>query len=267
MVGGGGDLLEVAGQVHARGQIGGAVAVILAVVDVRGDHRGTVAGRIQHIALPRAEGGHVTEGGTAGHELKTRICAVQRGGGLCSQSTVVRSAAVPDLPGPVHLIAQAPQAHIPRLGPTVGCTLICQGGALLAVHVLEEIRSLGHAARAEVHGEHRLGACRVGPVHELVQAHGVRLGGMPGKVTPHRSLIDRADTVLPAVTGDEVPSGIAHEGHAQLADEIQHVAPEAVLIGRRVSGFVDARVDAAAHVLDEGPEQATAGRTHGERGV
>ena len=64
------------------------------------------------------------------------------------------------------------------------------------------------------------------------------------------------DAVLPAVAGDEVAAGVAHDGHAQLARQLEDVAAEAVLVGRRVAGLVDARVDAPAHVLDERAEEA-----------
>ena len=46
---------------------------------------------------------------------------------------------------------------------------------------------------------------------------------------------------------------------AELADELEHVAPETALVGRRVAGLVDAAIDAAAEMLDEGAEQARIG--------
>ena len=40
---------------------------------------------------------------------------------------------------------------------------------------------------------------------------------------------------------------------------VEHVAAEAVLVGRRMAGLEDAAIDAAAQVLDEGTEQAGVG--------
>ena len=65
-----------------------------------------------------------------------------------------------------------------------------------------------------------------------------------------------ADSVLPVVPGHEVASRIAHDRHAELPGELEHVAAEAVLVGARVGRFVDAAVDAASEVLDERSEDA-----------
>ena len=75
---------------------------------------------------------------------------------------------------------------------------------------------------------------------------------------------DRPDAVLPAVAGDEVAARVAHHRDAQLAGQREHVAAEAVLVGGRVAGLVDAGVDAAAHVLDERAEGAAGDRRDGE---
>ena len=65
----------------------------------------------------------------------------------------------------------------------------------------------------------------------------------------------RPDAVLPVVGGDEVAARVAHDGHAELARQLEHVAAEAVLVGGRMAGLVDPAVDGAAHVLDERAEQ------------
>ena len=84
----------------------------------------------------------------------------------------------------------------------------------------------------------------------------VGLGGVPGQVEPGRPLLARADRVLPAETGDEVAARVADGRDAELADEFDDVGAEAVGVGARVPGFVDAVVDAAAEVLDERAEEA-----------
>ena len=76
-----------------------------------------------------------------------------------------------------------------------------------------------------------------------------------------------ADPVLPAVVGDEVAPGVAHDRDPELADEVGDVGAEAQLVGRRVTRLVDAGVDAPAHVLDEGPEDPRPHRPHREGGV
>ena len=79
--------------------------------------------------------------------------------------------------------------------------------------------------------------------------------------------VDRADAVLPAVARDEVAAGVAHDRRAELADQLEHVGAEAVLVGGGVRRLVDAGVDAAAHVLDERAEQPPVERPDAEGGV
>ena len=54
---------------------------------------------------------------------------------------------------------------------------------------------------------------------------------------------------------------------AELAHQREHVAAEAALVGGRMAGLVDAAVDAAAEMLDEGAEQAAIGGPDGEIAV
>ena len=51
---------------------------------------------------------------------------------------------------------------------------------------------------------------------------------------------------------------------AELAHQRQHVLAEALGVGGRVAGLVDAAIDAAAEMLDEGAEQARIGAADGE---
>ena len=47
---------------------------------------------------------------------------------------------------------------------------------------------------------------------------------------------------------------------AELAHQREHVAAEALVVGRRMAGLEDAAIDAAAEMLDEGAEQPRVGR-------
>lgn len=151
----------------------------------------------------------------------------------------------------------------------MGGAAVGELGAAGVVGVLDEVHRLGDATGAEVERHHRLGLRSDLPQegHELAQAEAVGLGGPPGDVEPARPALDRADAVLPAVAGDEVASGVADRGDPQLADELQDVGAQTVLVGGRVAGLVDARVDAAPEVLDEGAEEAGVDGADGEVGV
>ena len=102
------------------------------------------------------------------------------------------------------------------------------------------------------------------PGDELVGADLVGLDRAPGEVEPRRPLLARADAVLPVVGGHEVAARVAHDGDAELARQLEHVAAEAVLVGGRVARLVDAAVDGAPHVLDERAEQPLVHLGHGE---
>lgn len=119
------------------------------------------------------------------------------------------------------------------------------------VGVLDQRPGRLHAAGAEVDGLHHLDVGLARPVDEFVQPERVRLDRVPRAVHAHRALVRGADAVLPAVPGDEVASGVPHDGRPQLAHELQHVGAEAPRVGGRMPRLVDPGVHAAPHVLDE----------------
>ena len=81
------------------------------------------------------------------------------------------------------------------------------------------------------------------------------LDALPGQVQAAGPLISRADAVLPAVAGDEVPAGIADDGDVQRAHEGEHVAAKAHVVRAGVAGLIDAGIDRAAEMLEKGAEQ------------
>ena len=121
-----------------------------------------------------------------------------------------------------------------------------------AVDVFDEIARLVEPARAEVDREHHLGADGVAPVGEFVHADGVGVRRVPGEVEPRRPLFARADAVFPIIGGNEIAAGIAHDRNLEVAHELGDVAAHAVRVGGRMTGLVDAGVDRAAEMLEEG---------------
>ena len=65
----------------------------------------------------------------------------------------------------------------------------------------------------------------------------------------------RADAVEPVVAGDEVAARIADDRHAEFLDLAHDVRAEALRVGQRRAGLVDAGVDRAAEMLEERAEQ------------
>ena len=101
--------------------------------------------------------------------------------------------------------------------------------------------------------------------HELVGAELVGLDRLPGQFAAARALLFGADAVEPVVAAQEVAARIADDGVGLLAQGLQHVLAQAVLVGVGRLGVVDAFVDAAAHVLDEAAKEQ--GRDRGDRSI
>ena len=196
-----------------------------------------------------------------------RIDQAHRLGGLRRDPAVLVGRLVADLPVAVHLVAQAPDPHAVRLGRAVLHPQVRPVGTAGMVAVLHQPRRGLGVPGAQVHCQHRRRSGPPGPGAEFVRAHRVRLDGAPGQVQPDRPFLHRADAVLPAITGYEVPARIADDRHAELPCQIGDVLPEPVLIRRRMLRLVDAGVDAAAEMLDERPVHPGVDRADPERWV
>jgi hypothetical protein len=226
---------------------------------VQGDVVDLFVGVFQDGRLPPAERGHLPVGAAAGDEADGGVEPFHRSRRLGGKPPVLVGGLVADLPGPVELVAEAPQPHAVGLLGAVLAAQVGQRGAGRVVGVLEQVAGLLHTAGAEVDRQHRLHAGVLRPGHELVEAERVGLHGLPGEVEPPWPVARRTDAVLPAVAGDEVAAGVPHDADAQLADQVEHVRAEAAGVGERMVRLVDAAVDAAAHVLHEGTEQPAVG--------
>lgn len=171
---------------------------------------------------------------------------------------------MPDLPRPVHLVAEAPQLDVERVlvaipGPEVGPV-----AAAGVVGVFHDLAGSIHSLGPQVDGLHDFGAGLPGPVHELVEAECVGLHGVPGSVQAARPVLPGADAVFPVITGDEVAAWVADHGGTEFLDELEDILAEALLICLRVAGFVDAGVDTAAHVFHERTEKPAGYLAYGE---
>jgi isocitrate lyase len=68
---------------------------------------------------------------------------------------------------------------------------------------------------------------------------------------PRRSILLRAHAVQPVITGNEVPTWIAHNRHAQLTNYATHVCAESVGVRKLRARLIDTRVDRATEVFQE----------------
>ena len=151
-----------------------------------------------------------------------------------AQLAVVLGVAVAELPGSIHLVAQAPHRD------SVGLD-----AAVLDPHVRAAVvpdRMLAYSRTSSASRTPRVPRLTayisslsdlLQPPGELVQADLVGLGGVPGQIQPGRSFLPRADRVLPAEPGDEVAAGVADRRDTELANQRDHVGSEAVGVGGR----------------------------------
>ena len=159
-----------------------------------------------------------------------------------------------DLPGSVDLVADAPVTHVVRLREAMRLAQLHRFGGLRAVAILQPVARLAQVAVAAVDHEEGLRFQQTAEADELVSAEVVALQRVPGEVEARRTLVAGADAVAPAVAGDEVAAGIADDGHALAAQRVKHVEAQALVVGLRRAGVVNAAVDAAVHVLGEAAE-------------
>ena len=187
-VGGRDDGADHAVEVERAGEVGVEVRVVGGVVvGVQRDVVGDVPRQVEHRVLPAAEGGHPRVRAADDAELDRGVDQAHRLARLGREPPVLDRGLLPDLPRPVHLVAQAPQLHAVRLGVPVGHAPVGVAAAGRRVAVLDEVAGGVDAARAEVDREHRLRARLARPAHELVGADLVGLDRAPGEVEAGRA--------------------------------------------------------------------------------
>src|SRR5690606_39189511 len=140
VVGGRDDGVDEVVHVDRRGEEGPEVAVVLLVVRVAGDVVHVVVAVFEDGAFPVAEGRHGGAGGSADDEFEVLVGPLHRGGGAGGRLAVVVRRHEPGLPGAVHLVAEAPHAHVVRFRCAVGDAQVRQGRAGRVVGVLEEVQ-------------------------------------------------------------------------------------------------------------------------------
>ncbi len=157
------------------------------------------------------------------------VDATHRPGDLDGEAPVLVRRLVADLPGSVHLVAEAPQPHVVGVGGAVLDAQVRPPRAARVVGVLEQVAGLLDAAGPEVDGDHRLALDGLRPADELVDADLIGLDGLPRLIEANGPVGRRADAVLPVVPGDEVAARVADNRDAEVAGERGDVVAEAVL--------------------------------------
>ena len=76
--------------------------------------------------------------------------------------------------------------------------------------------------------------------------------GVPSLVKDGRSILLWPNPVEPMIARNEVSAGIPHDGNLEMANFLEHVGAEAIAVSKFRAGIVDALIDSAAQVLEEG---------------
>ncbi|MNW08533.1 hypothetical protein D3C71_2053250 [compost metagenome] len=79
----------------------------------------------------------------------------------------------------------------------------------------------------------------------------IGLDGSPGQFKPAWPFADRADAILPIVTGYEITAGITDDRHSQLLNQLQNILSEPLFISSGMTGFIYAAINGPSQVLDE----------------
>src|SRR5579864_5944280 len=208
-----------------------------------------IADTIQHDAVPLAP--PVVP---AADKLNAGVRQLHDVGELPRHTDVVLGASGADLPGAVHLVAEAPVLHtvglrMPVPAPEVGPVRVPR-----AVAVFDPRLGLVHRAGPHVDHDERLRTELAAVRDELVGAEAVGLLAVPGKLHAPGAVRRRPDAVRPAIAAHEIAARPAQHRHAQRSQRVQHVAPEALRVAERRAFLEDSAVNAAAEVFDETAE-------------
>ena len=248
----GNDRLDEGVQIHITGQEIRRLIAGIAVVAVQAHIIDLIVAFVQHLVLPAAEGAHFVRRGAAGHQLDVGVYPLHHLARFAGGTAVFRGRLVAHLPGAVHFVAKAPELDaegILRAVLDAQVAPIAAGGMIgVFHHIAGGVRSAG----TQIDGVHhfRIGFFR--PVHKFMQTDLVCFRGKPGQIQPFGALVARAYAVLPVEAGHKIAARIAHHRHSQPAHHLDYVAPESVLIRRRMSRLINAAVYGPAQMLNKG---------------
>ena len=208
----------------------------------------------QRDPIPIRVSWHSVAGRAAQNRLDRRIVPAHHLGGFASFLAVIFCFQVPNLPGTIHLVTNAPVFDVVRVAVAVRSPQVSILCAYRRIAIFDQIGGILNRRRSHVHCQHRLGINRFAELDELIRAKLVGLNRVPRKVTAARALVFRTNAVFPAVAAQEITAGVAHRTKIQFTQRRQHIGTETTLVGVWGTGFVNAFVDGAPHVLGKTAE-------------
>ena len=142
------DLVDEAVHQIGAGEESRRVAGVVVDIGVQRDVLDMVESVLEHGFFPGAERRHVAAGGSAGRQFDAGVDPLHHLRRLGGDAAVFRGRLRFHLPGPVHLVSEAPELHAVRLLPAVRAAQVGKRRAAGMVAVFEHLaRGIG-AARA-----------------------------------------------------------------------------------------------------------------------
>src|SRR5690606_24536731 len=119
------------------------------------------------------------------------------------------------------------------------------------VAIFDQIAGRIHPSRSEVDRHHHFGIRLLRPLRKLIRADIVRFDRSPREIGAPWPILERANAVLPILTGYKIAPRITNDRHLQLLYQLDDVLPEAVFICSRMIRLVNAAVHSASQMLDK----------------
>ena len=155
------------------------------------------------------------------------------------------------LPVAVHLVSETPKLYVVRLFNAVLNSQIAVIRTAFMVAVFDKISCFLGTSQAEIYSHHTGCVGFFAPFHKFVGAEAVRLCNAPCELKTFRSFLDRTNTVLPIISRNKVAAGIAYNRNVKLANLVDNVLTEAVLVSGCVRGFINSAVNCSAEMLNK----------------
>gem|GEM_PF-2291252 len=248
----GADLPDAVLHLKTSGEKAGNIVRLIGVILMQGNIVNMGIAVRQNGFLPCAEGRHGPIGASAGYQLDGGIEPLHHFCGLAGDPAVFLRGFRTDLPGTVHLVAQAPELDAVGGGASVFPPQIGIIGAVCAVDVFQEIQGVLRCAGPEIHAEHGTDIQALAPLQKLIGADLVWLDRKPSQLRPNRTLRFRADPVTPAITGQKISAGIADMRKAKRTNQCADVPSKSEFVRRGVRRLIDAGIHCAPHVFNKG---------------
>ncbi len=237
------DRLYISVKLNALGEEVADIAVAVSEILVKRNIVYLVISQVKDGVFPFAEHTRPAAAAAAQDELDGIVRHPHKLRGFVGDAPVFDGSFMPHLPVAVHLVSEAPVFYAVRLFIAVGYSKVAPVCAARMVAVFDEISRLVGSSCAEIDGHQRLCFGFAAPVYEFVRAEFVCFGGVPREFKALRPVFQGTYAVLPIVSGNEISSGITHDGNVNLFYQVYDVAAKAASVCARMTRLEDAAVN------------------------